>query len=160
MKNLRKMMIKACAAVFAFATVCSGMARVGVADYPAAAVALVCENAVNPFIHAREPRLSWKLDDQRQGAAQSRVPPAVHERPSNSALPGEMPNTGKNKRPAPLRTDRSGSDHENHAANCRLIPNPKSLWMLPLKVGTSGPLVRSHINGHAGRVSLPDDRHS
>jgi hypothetical protein len=99
MKNLRKMMIKACAAVFAFATVCSGMARVGAADYPAAAVALVCENAVNPFIDARAPRLSWKLNDQRQGAAQSRVPPAVHERPLHSAFPGEMPNTGTNQAP-------------------------------------------------------------
>jgi alpha-L-rhamnosidase len=47
------------------------MARVGEADYPAAAVALECENAVNPFIDVSEPRLSWKLDDQRQGAAQS-----------------------------------------------------------------------------------------
>ena len=47
------------------------MARAGEADYPAAAVALECENAVNPFTDSRAPRLSWKLDDQRQGAAQS-----------------------------------------------------------------------------------------
>jgi hypothetical protein len=31
---------------------------------------LQCENAVNPFIDVREPRLSWKLTDPREGAAQ------------------------------------------------------------------------------------------
>ena len=36
----------------------------------------------------------------------------------------------------------------------RVIPNPKRLWTLPLKVGASGPLVRSLNNGHAVRVSL------
>jgi alpha-L-rhamnosidase len=38
---------------------------------PSAPKHLECENAVNPFIDASEPRLSWKLDDLREGAAQS-----------------------------------------------------------------------------------------
>ncbi|TAN35906.1 MAG: hypothetical protein EPN23_10215, partial [Verrucomicrobia bacterium] len=34
-------------------------------------VGLKCESAVSPFIDLREPRLSWRLDDPRNGAAQT-----------------------------------------------------------------------------------------
>ncbi len=39
------------------------------------------------------------------------------------------------------------------SAEREIIPTPKWLWTLPLKVGTSGSLVRPLHNGHAGRVS-------
>ena len=53
---------------------------------------------------------------------------------------------------------RSLLDHwfgQGHGRPARdVMPNPKRLWSLLLKVGTSGPLVRSLNNGHACRVSL------
>lgn len=41
------------------------------AGSPGAPVDLECESAVNPFIDTREPVLSWRLNDPREGAAQS-----------------------------------------------------------------------------------------
>jgi alpha-L-rhamnosidase len=41
------------------------------AESAGAPVALECESAVNPFIDVREPVLSWRLNDPREGAVQS-----------------------------------------------------------------------------------------
>ncbi len=81
-------------AVLAMTALCSGM---GMAKtFAAAPTALKCEDAVNPFTDVKHPRLSWKLDDARQGAAQTAYQVLAASSPEKLAAgQGDLWDSGK-----------------------------------------------------------------
>jgi zinc-finger of transposase IS204/IS1001/IS1096/IS1165 len=91
--------------------------------------------------HAQDPS-----DLRQRLPSESRQPPDQQPAPLGGAGRRDPPPTTRERVSAPPARD--------------LIPTPKRLWTLPLKAGTSGPLVRSLPNGHAAACPLPDDRHS